>query len=180
MNNLETKATQTNFENCLLESLLQNVSMKKLLFVCLGNICRSPLAEAIFKDIVQNRDDRTEFLIDSAGTSRYHVGQGADPRALKVAQSNGLKITHLSRQLNADDFDKFDLILAMDQYVKSDIEKMMLKFGKQHDSIELMRKYDSFQSHADVKDPYFYDYQDFVECYEILLESCLNLAKSLR
>ncbi len=153
--------------------------MKKILFVCLGNICRSPLAECIMRNLVEQRFDDQIFVIDSAGTSGYHQGEESDPRARKVARENGLSITHRARQIQPQDFDKFDLIIAMDGSVKQKIEEMGINWGKTHHHIELMRKYDDQQSCQDVADPYYGSDEDFRNCYQIILESCKNLEKHL-
>lgn len=88
----------------------------KVLFVCMGNICRSPTAEGAFAKLIKdNRVDR-HFLIDSAGTHAYHVGEVPDPRAQKTASDRGIELAHLrARKVSAEDFENFDYILAMDR-----------------------------------------------------------------
>src|SRR6185369_11219334 len=87
-----------------------------VLFVCLGNICRSPLARALFSDMVDRRGLASRFDIDSCGTGDWHVGNGADPRTVSVALRNGLPFEHTARQLDPRrDFQRFGLILAMDR-----------------------------------------------------------------
>ena len=86
----------------------------KILFVCLGNICRSPLAEAVFKHQISKKGLENHFFADSAGTANYHVGHSPDPRTIRNALKNGVSIDHRGRQFSAADFEKFDLILAMD------------------------------------------------------------------
>jgi len=87
----------------------------KILFVCLGNICRSPSAEAVFKHLVEQKGESKNYLIDSAGTSAYHVGDRADARMRSHAKKKGIELTSISRQFEQEDFDQFDYIVGMDE-----------------------------------------------------------------
>jgi protein-tyrosine-phosphatase len=89
----------------------------KVLFVCLGNICRSPLAEAIFKDKLKKKGLERFFEVDSCGTSNYHIGDQPDSRTIANARKNGIAIDHCGRQFTANDFGDFDYILAMDKRI---------------------------------------------------------------
>jgi protein-tyrosine-phosphatase len=92
-----------------------DVNKIKVLFVCTGNICRSPLAEGIFKQILKDEGISSSFMVDSAGTEDYHVGSPPDSRSVKIAENNGLSdLNHKARQFLKGDFDKFDYILVMD------------------------------------------------------------------
>src|SRR5262245_16293175 len=87
-----------------------------ILFVCLGNICRSPLAEGIMRSVAEERGRGGEVLIDSAGTGGWHAGSAPDPRSIAIAASHGIDISaQKARKVVADDFDRFNLILGMDQ-----------------------------------------------------------------
>lgn len=86
----------------------------RVLFVCLGNICRSPAAEAVLLDIVERHGEAERWVIDSAGTGNYHVGDLADPRMRSHAARRGLRLLHRARQFQERDFDDFDLIIPMD------------------------------------------------------------------
>src|SRR6188768_3287743 len=86
----------------------------KILFVCLGNICRSPLAEAIFKHKIKQKGWEQWVEADSCGTANYHIGDSPDPRTLANAKKNGVVIDHCGRQLSEEDLGDFDYILAMD------------------------------------------------------------------
>jgi protein-tyrosine phosphatase len=89
--------------------------MKKILFVCLGNICRSPQAEAIFNQKINEKGLIHAFQSDSCGTSNYHIGSSPDTRTIQNSLKNGVPINHAARQLSDQDLDSYDLILAMDQ-----------------------------------------------------------------
>lgn len=88
---------------------------KRVLFVCHGNICRSPLAEGVFRKLVQDAGVSQEFEIDSAGISGYHAGEGPDPRTCAEASTRGIELDHSSRQVKPSDFERFDYIVAMDE-----------------------------------------------------------------
>ncbi|XVF69129.1 hypothetical protein PTKIN_Ptkin11bG0055900 [Pterospermum kingtungense] len=94
-----------------------------VLFVCLGNICRSPAAEGVFRDIVKKKGLDSKFNIDSAGTINYHEGNLADPRMRATSKRRGIEITSISRPIRPSDFRDFDLILAMDKQNREDILK---------------------------------------------------------
>ena len=150
--------------------------MKKILFVCLGNICRSPLAEALFRKHVTEQGLGHLFMCDSCGTADYHIGQPPDQRSVANAKKNGLTYTHRGRQLSPQDFQSFDYILAMDS---SNHENIISMNHAGHQSIFKIRDYDPANKGADVPDPYFGGPHGFQEVYEILERSTLNLLKEL-
>ena len=123
----------------------------RVLFLCLGNICRSPLAEGIFRDHVTNAGCEREFVIDSAGTSSYHAGEPPDPGSVRVAQAHGLDIrAQRSRGLLEDDLDTFDFIIPMDRRNRSRLEGSMPA-----ERIPLVREFDPDATNGfDVPDPY--------------------------
>ena len=146
--------------------------MVKVLFVCLGNICRSPMAEAVFNKIVKERGLEDKFYSDSAGTSRYHIGEDPDPRTIECALGNTTPIVHKARQVRPEDFHEFDFVLVMDQ---NNYRETELIFGKSHPNFYLMREFDPVKDSHDVPDPYFGGMDGFQQVYEMLLRSCNNL-----
>ena len=145
-----------------------------ILFVCLGNICRSPSAEGIFKTIVNNSDLKNDVYIDSAGTSAYHVGEKADKRMRGFAEKRGYNLTSLSRKLNQNDFSKFDYIVAMDGSNYRDILNMD-KLGKYKTKVKMMTDFSSVFFGEDVPDPYYGGDDGFNRVIDILEESCKGL-----
>jgi protein-tyrosine phosphatase len=155
---------------------------KKILFVCLGNICRSPLASAILKQLVSNAGLQDHFIIDSCGTSGNHQGEGADPRTIQNALRNGVTLHHRARKLRPEDLNSFDLILTMDQHNYREAVRLAEKDGFDSEHIRMMRSFDplSADPQADVPDPWYGVESDFEEVFQILHCSCVSLLQSIR
>ena len=153
---------------------------KKILFVCLGNICRSPAAEGVFKKKIKDRNLENLFIVDSAGTGGWHVGNLADPRMRETALSRGIELTTRSRKIEEKDLYEFDHILVMDNdnlyAVKSLIKD---KSNPVHSKIELILSYSKDAQLVEVPDPYFGGQNGFDKVLDLLDESMDNLIDSL-
>ncbi len=142
--------------------------MIKVLFVCLGNICRSPLAEAIFNHKIQALGLSRKFRSDSAGTSDYHIGELPDERSIQCAQRKGLKIHHRGRQVNRTDFRDFDYIIAMDDSNLRNLQTLKTQYNYSDKELFLMRDFVVGWEGLSVPDPYYGGEEGFDEIYQIL------------
>ncbi|NOX85724.1 MAG: low molecular weight phosphotyrosine protein phosphatase [Chlorobi bacterium] len=127
---------------------------KKILFVCLGNICRSPSAEAVFKGLLENIGEKDRFYIDSAGTDDWHKGEPADKRMQKHAVKRGYRLTSISRPFETEDFDKFDMIIAMDFENMVEL-KRRARNESDLDKLYMMTDFSRKFGYGEVPDPYF-------------------------
>jgi len=139
--------------------------MKRVLFVCLGNICRSPLAEAIFN----HKGRGLDMEADSAGTAAYHIGEQPDHRTIKVAMEYQVPIDHQARKFKTEDFENFDYIIAMDKHNFDDIQATA---GRSHKNLHLLREFDPDNAgQLDVPDPYYGGYEGFIHIFDIISRS---------
>ena len=148
-----------------------------VLMVCLGNICRSPSAEVVFRKKLEERGLQDKFIVDSAGTGDWHIGCPPDPRAIKAAAGRNYDLSSLEgRQVEPADFDKFDYIVAMDQSNLNDLHGLCKKSQRQK-VLRLMDFSASFLS--EVPDPYYSDDEAFDFMLDLLEEACGNLLDML-
>ena len=156
----------------------------RVLFVCLGNICRSPLAEAVFRHESHTAPAGSRFEVESAGTGAWHVGEPPDPRAVKAAARRGIEVSGRARAVRESDFTDFDLIVAMDR-------ENLRELRRRQDSLRssarlvLLRDFDPEpEAGRDVPDPYYGGSEGFEQVLDIVIRSCrvllLKLAEDQR
>ena len=153
---------------------------KKILFVCLGNICRSPAAEAILKKNLQDKNLHDKIYVDSAGTAGYHIGESPDPRMIAYAAKRGYTVEHTTRKFNpAKDFIKFDYIITMDNENFKDV--------KSHDNVnkfshKIFRMADFCKNIKvdEVPDPYYEGKKGFNNVLDILEDGCKGILEKLK
>lgn len=153
--------------------------MINVLFVCLGNICRSPMAEGLFIHHVKQAGLEDQFNIDSCGTGDWHAGERADSRMLETAEKHGVHLPSLARQMRSTDFDSFDYIIPMDHSNMRDIKKLQNQHGGKT-PILLMRNFDDLGLGESVPDPYYSGLQGFDQVYEILDRSTASFLDWLK
>jgi protein-tyrosine phosphatase len=147
-----------------------------ILFVCLGNICRSPLAEGVFRAVVTERGSEADFHIDSAGTGGWHAGSAPDPRSIAVAARHGVAIeAQHARKVKPEDFDRFDVILGMD---RSNVDELQALAGPQAGKVHLFMEH-ALGTRRDVPDPYYGGPDGFEAVYRMIREASEALAEKL-
>ncbi len=146
----------------------------KLLFVCLGNICRSPSAEGIMNHLIQQRGLAGQIICDSAGTSSYHIGSPPDQRMTGAASKQGIKLAGQARQFELSDFEEFDLILAMDQENYRNILALDRPGTYKH-KVKLMCEFCRSHGDREVPDPYYGGESGFDYVIDLLLDACTGL-----
>lgn len=149
-----------------------------VLFVCLGNICRSPLAEGVFAHLVAGDGMADRFLVDSAGTGAWHVGELPDPRSREVASRNGITLPSRARQVRPADFHDFDVVVAMDRSNLSDLEELRRRHGGDA-RIVLMRDFDPDPGDGQVPDPYYGGPDGFDRVFDMVVRSARGLLEHL-
>ncbi len=149
----------------------------KILFVCLGNICRSPAAEAVMKKLIEKRGLSANFEIDSAGILSVHQGEKADSRMRQHAARRGYDITSISRPVKTDDFDRFDLIIGMDDSNIDDLNDRALT-AEHKSNIRQMTEYAKKYNYTYIPDPYYGGAAGFELVLDLLEDACTGLLES--
>ncbi|MDE1995194.1 MAG: low molecular weight phosphotyrosine protein phosphatase [Rhizobiaceae bacterium] len=145
----------------------------RILFVCAGNICRSPLAEGIFRHLATEAGEADRFEIDSAGTGGWHQGEKPDRRSIATAAAHGINLAdQRARRIETADFDRFDLILAMDQDNLKNLRKIAPPTAAS--KLHLFNAY-ALGSNKDIPDPYYGRQDDFEQVYTMLFAGCRAL-----
>jgi len=156
--------------------------MKKILFVCTGNICRSPLAEAVFNSLCTACGLSGRYLAESRGTRAYHIGEHADIRTRKSAAAHGLEFRHKARKFEIADFHDFDLVLAMGNDHWQELTSLATSAAEKA-KVRLFRLYDTIGVHdgviPDVPDPYYHGNAAFEQVWTIVERTCRNLISAL-
>lgn len=152
----------------------------KILFVCLGNICRSPAAEGVLRQIVEEDGCEYDWMIDSAGTGRYHIGDLPDRRMRVHARQRGLDLTHRCRQIETDDFDKFDLIIGMDDSNLSNLHAMAPSSEAEKKIVPMASFFSKGTRYDYVPDPYYEGSEGFELVLDLLEDGCRNLYEQLK
>ncbi|XP_061097827.1 low molecular weight phosphotyrosine protein phosphatase isoform X2 [Conger conger] len=152
-------------------------SGKSVLFVCLGNICRSPIAEAVFRKMVTDNGDTNNWLIDSGAVSDWNTGSSPDTRALACLRKQSIETDHRARKVTKEDFLSFDYILCMDESNLRDLNKKANSVKNCKAKIELLGKYDP-QEQLIIQDPYYGSEEDFEKVYEQCLRCCKAFLES--
>lgn len=153
---------------------------RRILFVCLGNICRSPAAEAVFaKRATQAGLAERGVSWDSCGTGGWHIGKPADPRMRRAAESRGYALTHLARRFSREDFEKFDLILTMDEQNRREV-CALAPDDSARDKVRPMASYLRRHDDAFIPDPYYEGPEAFDRVLDLLEDACGALVDELR
>jgi protein-tyrosine phosphatase len=151
----------------------------RILFVCLGNIIRSPLAENMFKHLSELAGVAEKYVADSAGTSAYHIGEQPDSRMRRVAARNGLEYSGRARQFRPEEFDRFDLIIPQDESNLRNL-KWLARNPADEAKLYTMRTFDPEGSpNEGVPDPYYGGIDGFQTTFDIVKRSCQGLLDAL-
>ena len=154
--------------------------MPHVLFICLGNICRSPLAEGVFRGLVREAGLEDHIVIDSAGTSDYHEGNPADPRTIEVARRRGVELTSRSRPITAEDIENFDYLIVMDRSNERDVRRLA-ESVRPGARIHFLREFDPMNDgDLEVPDPYYGGEEGFVLVQELVERACEGLLEHIR
>jgi protein-tyrosine phosphatase len=153
--------------------------MIRVCFVCLGNICRSPTAEAVMRDLVARAGLAEHIEVDSAGTGDWHVGHPPDARSVGAARARGIKMSGRARQFTSEDWEQFDYVLAMDRANYENLRALLPK-GDRGQKLRLLRSFDpASPPGASVPDPY-YTIDGFDEVIDLCIAACGPLLEHIK
>ena len=147
----------------------------RILFVCMGNICRSPAAEAVFIQRLEDSGIAERFQIDSAGTGGWHAGDQADPRSRAEGDRRGFRLDTPARQIEAADFDRFDLLICMDV----ENAAVLIDRGAPDDKVRLLLEWHPEEHLQEVPDPYYGGEDGFSHMYDLIEAGCDGLLAAL-
>ena len=150
-----------------------------MLFVCMGNICRSPLAEGVFRQQVERAGLADSIEIDSAGIGDWHVGELPDPRTRSVAQKRGLELVSRARQVVGDDLERFDYVVAMDEENLRGLRRLRAE-APEGTQVRRLREFDPKADHLDVPDPYYGGDDGFERVHDMVERACAGLLEHIR
>lgn len=152
--------------------------MQKILFVCLGNICRSPVAEGIMLHLIEEHGLQNKFTVDSAGTAGYHIGEAPDKRTIQNAKKNGVDLSKLrARKFSLDDFDAFDKIFVMDESNFNDVISLT-KNKDHHQKIDYLLNVSFTDKNLPVPDPYYGTETNFQEVFTLVHNACKKIIEA--
>lgn len=154
----------------------------RVLFVCLGNICRSPTAEGVMRALVSDAGMQDSIQLESAGTGAWHVGSPPDPRASEAASARGVELEGHARQVRREDFEMFDLLLAMDRENVRELRRQA-QGDEERAKVRLLREFDPASAGSgdlDVPDPYYGAEGGFDEVFELVHAACAGLLEQIR
>lgn len=151
---------------------------RRILFVCLGNICRSPAAEGIMKSIVE-AEGAVDFAIDSAGTARYHIGELPDHRMRIHVRRRGIELDHHCRQVTSIDFEDFDLVIGMDDSNLANLRRIAPSPEAERKILGMSEFFNKSTHYDYVPDPYYEGAEGFELVLDLLEEGCRNLYKAV-
>lgn len=151
----------------------------RVLFVCLGNICRSPTAEGLLRARLEEDGLEGRVEVDSAGTGAWHVGEGPDRRMARAAARRGYRLDGAARQVTPEDFDRFDLVVAMDRDNFADLERMAPGSGAGRAELKLFSEFLPPGSPEDVPDPYYGGAEGFDRVLDLVEEGCAAIVEHL-
>jgi len=163
------------------------VSQFRITIVCLGNICRSPIGEAVLRDRINKAGLASSVSVDSAGTGDWHIGYPADPRAAATITQYGYELDHQARQINASWFEAIDLVLAMDTENYKNLQVMLREAGAPATELRMFRSFDPTLAHLtdpsgdlDVPDPYYGGEESFVVVLKMIEDAADGIVAYLQ